>query len=67
LHSIHNGYLRNITISMIRDIIHMHFNFDGTHIASAEDYERFFRREFIKAGMHGSRCQVVWAIDKALR
>jgi len=52
---------------MIRDIIHMHFNFDGTHIASAEDYERFFRREFIKAGMHGSRCQVVWAIDKALR
>jgi CRP-like cAMP-binding protein len=41
LRSIQNYYLRNITISMIRDIIHMQFNCDGTHIVSAEDYERF--------------------------
>jgi CRP-like cAMP-binding protein len=41
LRSIQNYYLRNITISMIRDAIHMQFNCDGTHIVSAEDYERF--------------------------
>ena len=41
LRSIQNYYLRNITISMIRDVIHMQFNCDGTHIVSAEDYERF--------------------------
>lgn len=41
LRSIQNYYLRNITISMIRDVIHMQFNCDGTHIVSAEDYQRF--------------------------
>lgn len=41
LRSIQNYYLRNITLSMIRDVIHMQFNCDGTHIVSAEDYERF--------------------------
>lgn len=41
LRSIQNYYLRNITISMIRDVIHMQFNCDGTHIVSGEDYERF--------------------------
>jgi len=43
LRSIQNYYLRNITISMIRDIIHMQFNCDGTHIVSAVDYERFLQ------------------------
>jgi len=43
LRSIQNYYLRNITISMIRDVIHMQFNCDGTHIVSAEDYERFLQ------------------------
>ncbi len=41
LRSIQNYYLRNITFSIVRDAIHMQFNCDGTHIVSAEDYERF--------------------------
>jgi len=41
LRSIPNYYLRNITISMTRDAIRMQFNCDGTHIVSAEDYQRF--------------------------
>jgi CRP-like cAMP-binding protein len=43
LRSIQNYYLRNITLSMIRDVIHMQFNCDGTHIVNAEDYERFLQ------------------------
>jgi CRP-like cAMP-binding protein len=41
LRSIPNYYLRNFTISMARDTIRMQFNCDGTHIVSAEDYQRF--------------------------
>ncbi|MGE5174572.1 MAG: cyclic nucleotide-binding domain-containing protein, partial [Betaproteobacteria bacterium] len=41
LRSIPNYYLRNFTISMARDAIQMQFNCDGTHIVSAEDYQRF--------------------------
>lgn len=41
LRSIPNYYLRNFTISMTRDAIRMQFNCDGTHIVSAEDYQRF--------------------------
>ncbi len=41
LRSIPNYYLRNFTISMARDAIRMQFNCDGTHIVSAEDYQRF--------------------------
>ncbi len=41
LRSIPNYYLRNFTISMARDAIHMQFNCDGTHIVSAEDYQHF--------------------------
>lgn len=41
LRSIPNYYLRNITFSTVRDAIHMQFNCDGTHIVSAEDYQRF--------------------------
>lgn len=43
LRSIPNYYLRNITFSIVRDAIHMQFNCDGTHIVSAEDYERFLQ------------------------
>ncbi len=41
LRSIPNYYLRNFTISTARDTIRMQFNCDGTHIVSAEDYQRF--------------------------
>lgn len=41
LRSIPNYYLRNFTINMTRDAIRMQFNCDGTHIVSAEDYQRF--------------------------
>lgn len=41
LRSIESYYLRNFSISMILDAIRMQFNCDGTHIVSAEDYQRF--------------------------
>jgi CRP-like cAMP-binding protein len=41
LRSIPNYYLRNFTMSVARDAIRMQFNCDGTHIVSAEDYQRF--------------------------
>jgi CRP-like cAMP-binding protein len=41
LRSIQNYYVRNATISIIKDAIHMQFNCDGAHIVSSEDYERF--------------------------
>jgi hypothetical protein len=41
LRSIPNYYVRNATISIIKDAIHMQFNCDGAHIVSSEDYERF--------------------------
>lgn len=34
-------YLRNFTISVASKAIRLQFNCDGTHIVSAEDYERF--------------------------
>jgi CRP-like cAMP-binding protein len=43
LRSIPNYYVRNATISIIKDAIHMQFNCDGAHIVSAEDYERFLQ------------------------
>ena len=43
LRSIQNFYLRNFSISMIQDAIRMQFNCDGTHIVSAEDYQRFLQ------------------------
>jgi hypothetical protein len=30
-----------VTISAVRAAIHMQFNCDGTHIVSADDYQRF--------------------------
>lgn len=41
LRNIQNFYLRNISISMIRNTIRMQFNCDGTHIVSTDDYQRF--------------------------
>jgi CRP-like cAMP-binding protein len=41
LRGIQNFYIRNVTIGMVRDAIHMQFNCDGTHIVSAERYRRF--------------------------
>lgn len=41
LRNIPNYYVRNATISIIKDAIHMQFNCDGAHIVSAADYERF--------------------------
>ena len=43
LRSIESFYLRNFSISMILDAIRMQFNCDGTHIVSAEDYQRFLK------------------------
>lgn len=43
LRSIPNYYVRNATISIIKDAIHMQFNCDGAHIVSAADYERFLQ------------------------
>lgn len=34
-------YLRNITICIVQDMVHMQFNCDGTQIISAENYQRF--------------------------
>lgn len=41
LRSIPNYYVRNVTVDIIKDAIHMQFNCDGAHIVSSEDYERF--------------------------
>lgn len=41
LRRIPDYYLRNFTINMARNAIQMQFNCDGTHIVSAEDYQRF--------------------------
>jgi CRP-like cAMP-binding protein len=41
LRSIPNYYLRHFTMSIMQDAIRMQFNCDGTHIVSAEDYQRF--------------------------
>lgn len=43
LRSIPNYYLRYFTISTVQDAIRMQFNCDGTHIVSAEDYQRFIK------------------------
>lgn len=41
LRNIQNFYLRNISISMVRNTIRMQFNCDGTHIVCTDDYQRF--------------------------
>lgn len=41
LRNIQNFYVRNLTIGIIKDAIHMQFNCDGTHILSTSGYEQF--------------------------
>lgn len=43
LRSIPNFYVRNFTICITKDAIHMQFNCDGTHILSSRGYERFLQ------------------------
>jgi len=43
LRAIQNFYLRNINISMIRDVIRMQFNCDGTHLVSSSGYQQFLQ------------------------
>lgn len=49
LRNIPDFYLRNISISMIHNVIRMQFNCDGTHIVSTEDYERFLEENLQKS------------------
>jgi len=44
LRKIQNFYLRNFTISTIRDAIRMQFNCDGTHIVNADSYMTFIQQ-----------------------
>ena len=41
LRAIPNFYVRNVSIGVVQDAIRMQFNCDGTHIVSAENYQRF--------------------------
>jgi len=41
LREIPNFYVRNFTISIVKDAIHMQFNCDGSHIVSASGFECF--------------------------
>lgn len=41
LREIPDYYVRNITISIVKDAIHMQFNCDGSHIVSAFGFEQF--------------------------
>ncbi|HEY0633820.1 MAG TPA: cyclic nucleotide-binding domain-containing protein [Gammaproteobacteria bacterium] len=43
LRTIPNFYVRNATIDIVKDAIHLQFNCDGSHILSAEGYRRFLR------------------------
>jgi CRP-like cAMP-binding protein len=41
LRKIPDFYIRSLTMSILKDAIHMQFNCDGTHIVSTRGYERF--------------------------
>jgi len=43
LREIPNFYVRNFTISIVKDAIHMQFNCDGSHIVSACGYDQFLK------------------------
>jgi hypothetical protein len=44
LREIPNFYIRNATITTVKDVIHLQFNCDGTHILSAEGYKAFLEQ-----------------------
>lgn len=41
LRSIQNFYARNVTVGVMKDVVHMQFNCDGTHIVNGSGYQRF--------------------------
>ena len=41
LRKIPDFYIRSLTMSILKNAIHMQFNCDGTHIVSTRGYERF--------------------------
>lgn len=43
LRSINNYYLRNVTISIVQDLVHLQFNCDGTQIINADYYDKFLQ------------------------
>ena len=47
LRNIQNFYLRNISVSMVRNTIRMQFNCDGTHIVCTDDYQRFLDENLV--------------------
>jgi len=44
LREIQNYYVRNVTVSLIKDVIHMQFNCDGAHIVSTADFVKFIEQ-----------------------
>jgi len=48
LRNIPDFYLRNFTISMIRDSIRLQFNCDGTHLLDSESYQVFLRNNLME-------------------
>ena len=48
LRKIPEFYLRNFTISMIRDSIRLQFNCDGTHLLDSEAYQDFLKDNLMK-------------------
>ncbi|NOX09963.1 MAG: cyclic nucleotide-binding domain-containing protein [Gammaproteobacteria bacterium] len=51
LRNIPDFYLRNFTMSMIRDAIRIQFNCDGTHILDAEGYQEFLKQNLLDEDM----------------
>lgn len=48
LRNIPDFYLRNFTISMIRDSIRLQFNCDGTHLLDGKAYQEFLKNNLIE-------------------
>jgi len=48
LRNIPDFYLRNFTISMIRDSIRLQFNCDGTHLLDGKSYQEFLKNNLIE-------------------
>jgi hypothetical protein len=48
LRNIPDFYLRNFTISMIRDSIRLQFNCDGTHLLDGKSYQEFLKDNLIE-------------------
>lgn len=55
LRKIQNFYIRNFTISTIRNAIRMQFNCDGTHIVSANNYMTFIQQNLDMEELNASK------------